>query len=175
MRLTNIKNVEIILVAEEVLQDIRNEGFIQSSVVDDASEVKTVLKDIVEQTNIEKVRRELDLAISELNDTLYPFTKNIQEFPLQASTDKYAETELYRISLLLPCDFAQVSVDYMKRLCHEYAKARCMQEFTRVVLPVVSESWQNKSDELLQQLDHVKNRRIAGLNNRVRRRGTVMI
>lgn len=172
MRCINIKNVEFILITEEILQDIKNEGFIQSSVVDETTEVKTVLQDIAERTNIEKVRRELDLAVSELIDALYPFTRDIQEFPLQASTDIYTETEVYRISLRLPHDFAQVSIDLMKKLCHEYAKARCMQEFTRVVLPQMSESWQIKSGELLQQLDRVKNRRIAGCR---RGRGTVML
>lgn len=171
-RYNNIKNVEFILITQEVVQDLRNEGYIQSSVVEDGIETKQVLKDVGETTNIEKVYREMELAVAELMDALYPFTRDEQTFPNQASTNSYNAPEIYRIRLLVPYEFAQVSLDHLKSLCHEYVKARCMQEFTRVALPSVFESWSLKVSELLAQIDHVKNRRIGSYN---RGRGCPMI
>lgn len=158
----------IVLLTEELLQDIRNAGFIQSKAVkSDNVKDKNTLTDVTEFNNLEAVVRYIDLAVGEETMFLYPYSKGWSKQHPTIITDRYSEKDIYRITLMFDHDnFPQVAFRHLRTLCHEFIVARVMYLYTIIAMPDAAEPWAVKSDELKNSiLDTIK----LGQNPRLRK------
>ena len=140
----------IVLLTEELMQDIRNSGFIQSgAVVSENVKDKNRLTDVTEFNNVEAVTRFIDLAVGEETMFLFPYSKGWSKEHPTIVTDKYCEKDLYKIVLAFDHDnLPQVAFKHLRTLCHEYIVARVMYLYTNIAFPEMSETWMVKADEL---------------------------
>ena len=148
----------ILLLTEELLQDIRNCGYIQSTAVksEDPAD-KDVLTDVVELNNLEAATRNIDYAVGELATSLYPYSCGWKKSTNSVLTDAYHEKDSYVIALEFERNIPEQALAHLRTLCHEFVVAMAMYRYTVLAMPDASIVWRNNVDELTRQLlDTVK-------------------
>lgn len=129
----------------ELLYDVSNYSFVEADILpQDAEHVKHQVFDIVQDGNVDRVTRIINLAISECVEMLYPYTR--QDIGEQAKelNDILIEPEEYVISLSLPSTFSMTTVDLLENLIHEFLVCRVLEDWLSITLPQSMERWRNK-------------------------------
>lgn len=141
------KNVRMDFERTWLLYDIKTIAYVTADVLppDLPLAVKQQLTDIAEEGNIDRVTREMDLAYHDCVNWLYPYTKN--EITISETTDKLKESEKYSIYLSLPLEFAQITVEYLATLIHEYIVYRVLAAWCYIIYPKAAENWAIKSED----------------------------
>lgn len=155
------KNVTLTFYREALLYDCHNYAWIEGDVMktDDAHDRHQV-QDIVEDGNVDRVTRVLDLAIAECVEACYPYSKN----PVGDSTemdDTFAETDAYVVRLWVPDDFSQTTVTLIERLIHELLVCRVLYDWFSITYPDKAAIWKAKADEAELSLRSSLNSRIG--------------
>lgn len=111
---------ELVFKREELLYDIANMAYVEGDITPaQDSHERHQIQDVVEDGNIDRVLRKIDLAVDACTEALYPYTKT--EIDLEESREDTLESEGdYYIGLMLPTDFSKTTVNYLEKLIHEY-------------------------------------------------------
>lgn len=122
------------------------------------------LQDIVEDGNVERVTRVLDLTFAEVVELCYPFTKMKIEDDYRLN-DIYRENEAYRLHLTTPITMSVTSIDYLAKLVHELLVCRVMADWTSITKPSATANWLAKADDIRSNIKST----LAHRGKRVRR------
>lgn len=128
---------------KELLYDIANYAFIEGDLLpDDTEHARHLVRDIIQDGNIDRVNRVLDIAHAECVEMLYPYTKHEIEEGWGGMEDNTPECNaMYVISPLYPEGFSMSSAMFVKHLLHEYMVCRVLQDWLSIVLPQSAEKW----------------------------------
>lgn len=157
------KIVSLNFAREALLYDVRNYAYVEGDIMQDKEEhTKHQVFDIAEDGNIDRVTRVLDLAHAECVEMMYPYTK-IECEAEEVRYNTLSETGEYNISLLVPDDFSQTTIDLISKLVHEYMICRVMADWLSITKPSSSDNWEAKmniSKEKIQTHLNARCRRI---------------
>lgn len=129
----------------ELLYDVSNYSFVEADILpQDAEHVKHQVFDIVQDGNVDRVTRIINLAISECVEMLYPYTRQDIGGQAKELNDILIEPEEYVISLSLPSTFSMTTVDLLENLIHEFLVCRVLEDWLSITLPQSMERWSNK-------------------------------
>ena len=133
----------------ELLLDIAGLAYVEGDMIADGENPHDShqLQDIVEDGNIERVTRVLDLTFAEIVEMLYPFTKTQMEDDYRPN-DIYHEQEAYRLKMAVPATMSKTSVDYLEKLIHELLVCRVMADWCSITKPSVADNWVAKAEDL---------------------------
>lgn len=145
------KTVTLLFYREQLLYDIKNLAFVEGDVLsDEAQHSKHQVQDIGEDGNIDRVTRMLDLAIAHCVEVLYPISK-IDVADGTVLNDNLTETATYTVTLLVPDDFSQTTVNYLEQLIHNllvyYVLADWM-SIANVANPKSAANWAAKAQDV---------------------------
>lgn len=88
---TGKRLVVIILKREQLLYDVGNYCYVEGDIMpEDTQHTRHMVQDVVQEGNVDRVTRILDLAHSDVVERLYPFTQH--EIHHQAVDDRLRET-----------------------------------------------------------------------------------
>lgn len=143
----------------ELLQDIAGLAYVEGDMIQSEDPHEShQLQDIVEDGNIERVTRVLDLTFAEVVELCYPFTKMQMENDYRPN-DIYHEQEAYRLTMTVPATMSKTSIDYLEKLVHELLVCRVMADWTSITKPSVTSNWNAKADD-------VRSRIVSALSKR---------
>ena len=145
------KTVTLTFYREQLLYDIKNLAHVEGDVLaDEAQHSKHHVQDIGEEGNIDRVTRMLDLAIAHCVEVLYPVSK-IDVVDGTVLNDTLTETATYTVTLLVPDDFSQTTVNYLEQLIHNllvyYVLADWM-SIANVANPQSAANWAAKAQDV---------------------------
>lgn len=149
------KTVTLTFLRSELLHDIGNNAYVEADVMktDDEHDRHQVF-DIVQDGNVERVTRVLDLTFAEINELCYPFTKTDVEDGTWDS-DRYKEDYEYNIYMKVPDDFSQTTVLYLKELIHELLTCRVMADWMSITKPEAEANWLRKVESVRDRIKSV--------------------
>lgn len=132
----------------ELLQDIAELAYVEGDMIqgEDPHESHQ-LQDIVEDGNVERVTRVLDLTFAEVVELCYPYTKMQMEDDYRPN-DIYRENEAYRLHLTTPATMSKTSIDYLEKLVHELLVCRVMADWTSITKPSATANWLAKAEDI---------------------------
>ena len=141
------KTAVLTILRPELLQDIAGMGYVEGDMIktDDDHERHQV-QDIVEDGNVERVTRVLDLTFAEIVELMLPFTKVASEDDARYN-DVYREEEAYRLKMRLPDDFSDTTLKYVEKLVHELMTCRVMADWCSITKPSAVDNWNKKADD----------------------------
>ena len=140
------KTAVLTILRPELLQDIAGMGYVEGDMIktDDEHERHQV-QDIVEDGNVERVTRVLDLTFAEITELMYPYTKQPSADDARFN-DIYREDEAYRLKLRLPDDFSDTTLRYIEKLAHELMTCRVMADWCSITKPSSADNWAAKAE-----------------------------
>lgn len=130
---------------EELLYDAGNYSYVEGDIMKAEYEhAKHQVFDIVQDGNVDRVTRILNLAHSECVEMLFPYTKNEIQSDGCMLDDKLTEPESYDIILSLPKCFSMTTVRLLKDLIHEYLVCRVLADWMSITKPDSQRNWEEK-------------------------------
>lgn len=151
----------LVLDRAEILDDVAQYTYIEGDIkaTDDEHDRHQVM-DAVQEGNIDRVQRVLNLAYQECLHMLYPYAKQ----PLKAGmscTDTLMAAETYVIQLELPISYDATTLSYLEALVHEYLTNRIVADWLSITSPQSAQNW-------LAKLEEVKKKISSALSSRAR-------
>lgn len=105
---------------KELLYDIANMAFVEGDITPTQdSHERHQIQDVIEDGNIDRILRKIELAIASCTEALYPYTK-VEIDPEESREDTLEADGDYYIGLSLPADFSKTTINYLEKLIHEY-------------------------------------------------------
>ena len=155
------KTVSLVFKRSELLYDCANLGFVHGDTMhtDDEHDRHQVM-DIVEDGNVDRVTRILNLTMAEVREALYPYTKEEAQDG-DSRVDTLTEGEEYTVSLLVPDEFSKTTQTLLEQLIHELLVDRVMQDWLSITYPEKAGIWAGKADEVLRKINKAKNFRMG--------------
>lgn len=155
------KTVSLKFKRSELLYDCANLGYVHGDTMhtDDEHDRHQVM-DIVEDGNVDRVTRILNLVMSEVREALYPYTK-VEAENGDSREDTLTEVEEYTISMLVPDEFSSTTQTYLENLIHELLVDRVMADWCSITYPEKEGIWRTKADEVLRNINKAKNFRMG--------------
>lgn len=150
---------------QELIYDIGNNCFIEGHVMDPQTQhARHTTQDVVQEGNIDRVIRLLDLYHAEVVEMLYPYSKypvitakqKDDEHPWH---DKLEQKQQYQIHLLLPKEFSHTTLDLLEYLIHEYLVCRVTSEWLSITNPQKSVYWLEKAESTKADIRSIMNNR----------------
>lgn len=142
------KTVTLTFLRSELLKDIGNNAYVEADVMktDDEHDRHQVF-DIVQDRNVERVTRVLDLTFAEVNELCYPFTKaDVEDYT--SDTNIYEEAYEYTICMNVPNDFSQTTVVLLKQLIQELLTCRVLEDWFSITKPESAANWGQKAENV---------------------------
>ena len=134
---------------EELLYDAGNYSYVEGDIMKSEDEhAKHQVFDIVQNGNVDRVTRVLNLAHSECVEMLFPYTNDEIRSDGCMLDDKFAEFESYDIILSLPQYFSMTTVRLLKDIIHEYLVCRVLADWMSITNPSSQKKWEEKLDYL---------------------------
>ncbi|MCM1079099.1 MAG: hypothetical protein NC344_05660 [Bacteroidales bacterium] len=134
---------------DELLYDAGNYSYVEGDIMKAEEEhARHQVFDIVQDGNVDRVTRVLNLAHLECVEMLFPYTKNEIQSDGCMLDDKLTEPESYDITLLLPKYFSMTTVQLLKDLIHEYLVCRVLADWMSITNPSSQKNWEEKIDYL---------------------------
>lgn len=164
------KRAHLYFCLDELLYDIRNMAYIEGQSRDISGSNGTdthQIKDIAEDGNIDRVKRVLDLGVSECEEVLYPYTKNmLSEFGVEYRDNLPLDddTEGWVIRMVVPITMSSTTLCYLEKLIHEYLVALVLYDWLSLTGRDSIAIWGDKREELMKQIRHIQDNRV----NRIR-------
>ena len=154
------KTVTLTFYRTQLLYDIKNLAYVAGDVLsDDAQHSKHQLQDIGEDGNVDWVTRQLDLAMAYIVEMLYPYSKTDVE-DTTTGDDTFEEKQAYVVSLLVPDDFSQTTVELLRNLIHNLLVYRVLMDWMGIVGNTSSvATWAQKIQGLEEEIAGVLTRR----------------
>lgn len=143
------KSAKLIFKRAELLYDAGNYSFVEGDIMkEDDEHARHQVFDIVQNGNVDRVTRVLNLAHSECVEMLYPYTKTEIPDEQEALDDVLAEPEEYIIELSLPEGFSLSTLKLLKELIHEYLVCRVLADWMSITNPKSQANWEEKMKAL---------------------------
>jgi hypothetical protein len=160
---------------EALLYDISNCAYVEGDTMkaEDIHERHQVI-DIIEEGNIDRVTRMLDLAFARCVEACYPYTKvPVTDSPeteeemkkYEMVTDDTLVEQDYVMRMLVPDDFSQTTITLLTHTIHNLLVARVLADWMSITNPTKKDEWMEKVASLEEEIRHMLNARIG----RVRR------
>lgn len=112
-------SVRVELLRKELLYDIANCGYMYGrSIGDEGVKVRDVVQGITDEGNVDVVTRMLDLGFAQMEEMLYPFTKEDSEGG--TVDDELKEAGKYVMEMELPAGVSKTSIALILNLAHDY-------------------------------------------------------
>lgn len=151
--------VSLLFKRDELLHDISNNSWVQSEVsASDNVNVKQELKDIVQDGNLDRVLRVLQLAHQECIELLYAYT-HTDIVGGEHLNDAFADPKNYVIDMKVPTTFSRTSLEYLVHLVHEYLVCSVLSDWTGITMSENRQLW-------IERLEDIKEKIIATMNRR---------
>lgn len=152
----------------ELIYDIGNYAYIEADIIDPRNprndHAQHQVFDVVQDGNIDRVTRSLDLAHSKCVELLYPYTKT--KVPEKSERDDILkENPVYLIEMVVPDDFSDSTVSLLENLVHEYLICYVLYDWFMMTLPGSAAAYRNKMSDLESEIATAKSIRMR----RVRR------
>ena len=159
------KTVTLTFKREEILYDCKNYAYVEGDTMKTQDEHdRHQVMDICEDGNIDRVTRVLDLAFADCVELCYPYSK-VEVEDVTALDDTLQERDALVLSMLVPDDFSQTTVELLRRLIHELLVYKVMADWTSHTKPESEAKWANKAEEVEDKINSSLNYRVG----RVRR------
>lgn len=149
------KTVTLTFFRCELLHDIGNIAYVEADVMKTNDEHdRHQVFDIVQDGNVERVTRVLDLAFAAIDEFCYPYTKvNITDGA--SANDMYDEAYSYNIEMRVPDDFSETTFRLMKELIHELLVCSVLADWLSITKPEAEANWQRKIEGLKDRIKGV--------------------
>ena len=145
VKTTNSK-VDLVFYRRELLDDIRQYGFIEADIMDDSvGHSKHQVFDITEDGNIERATRVLSLAFSKCVEILYPYTMQAVE-ETETYDDTYKEDVEYTIHMEVPEDYSKTTCELLEKYIHEYLTCFVLADWLSINKPEAAQNWAIKAE-----------------------------
>lgn len=140
----------------ELLYDAANYSFVEADILpEDSEHARHQVFDIVQEGNVDRVTRVLNLAHKECVELLFPYTKQKIDDSVHTYDDVLKEIEEYRIELSLPDGFSKTTLALLEDLVHEYLVCRVLEDWLSITLPNSWERWSMKVEALQARIRRV--------------------
>lgn len=145
------RTVSLVFIREQLLYDIGNYAFVEGDVMPAKEEhERHQVMDVTQEGNIDLATRILNLAHSEVVETLYPYTKEpvVDE---EIFDDKLEEPEEYVIYMTVPQTYSRTSIKHLRWLIHEYLVYRVLYEWmclANLANPLSKKNWEEKIESI---------------------------
>ena len=155
------KTVNLVFKRSELLYDCANLGYVHGDIMKtDDDHDRHQVQDIVEDGNVDRVTRVLNLTMSEIREALFPFTKRDAEDG-DTSVDTLVNPEVYSVVMNVPASFSKTTHSYLEHLIHELLVDRVMEDWLSITFPEKAGIWKNKGDDALRKIKIAKNFRMG--------------
>lgn len=159
------KEVTLVFLRDQLLYDARNMAFVEGDILpEEAEDARHQLIDIGEDGNVDRVTRVLDLVMAHCVELCYPYSKTAVVGG-SALTDVLTESQAYTLTLLLPDDFSQTTVNLLERLIHELLVCRVLADWLSITNTQKAQVWELKALKAEEDIKGALNARMG----RVRR------
>lgn len=152
---TGKRLVVIILKREQLLYDVGNYCYVEGDIMpEDAQHSRHMVQDVIQEGNVDRVNRILDLAHSDVVERLYPFTQHEIHHPVV--DDRLREKPVYGIFLSVPETYSQTTLNLLGNLIHELMVCIAMADWMSITNPPKEETWKRKVETTLARINQVK-------------------
>lgn len=159
------KTVTLTFKRDEILYDCKNYAYVEGDTMKTQDEHdRHQVMDIGEDGNIDRVTRVLDLAFADCVELCYPYSK-VEVEDVTALDDTLQERDALVLSMLVPDDFSQTTVELLRRLIHELLVYKVMADWTSHTKPESEAKWTKKAEDVEEKITSSLNYRVG----RVRR------
>lgn len=143
---TQTRTATLKFLRSELVYDAANYAYVEGDIMGDENKhQKHQVIDIVQDGNVDRVTRVLNLAHAECVEMLYPYTKEeIEDGSTPETDDVLTAPEEYAIVLTLPSTFSKTTVKLLAHLIHEYLVCRVLQDWFSITFPDASAAWTEK-------------------------------
>ena len=152
------RSVTIVFKREQLLYDVAHPSWVEGDVLQtDNVHAVHQIQDVIQDQNVDRVTRMLDLAFAECTEMLYPYSKKElldgtvendeltepTEYVLQSSvpesfsktTYELTETTEYVLQLSVPESFSKTTYDLLKLYIHNYMVAYALEDWMSITNP----------------------------------------
>ena len=151
------KRAEIKITRQELLYDIANRAYVIADATGEkAGHAAHLIKDIVEDGNIDVVSNILSLAHAEC-------LKEVSSTEIRRE-----EREDYNISLLLPDKFSETTLQLVSSLAREYMGSLVLREWLAMTVPELSAIWGERAMALRDRIRTALVSRRAALRRKIK-------
>ena len=143
------KSVTLTFKRAELLYDLSNYSFIEGDILpQDQEHARHQVFDIVQDGNVDRVTRILNLSHSECVELLYPYAKEEISYAGEILHDVLQENKEYKIVLSLPATFSMTTVKLLEHLIHEFLVCSVLADWLSIPLPSSAAHWGEKVENL---------------------------
>lgn len=160
------RSVTLVFSRDALLYDISNIAYAiaDSNASDDAHGLH-LIQDIVEDGNVDRVTRTLDLVHAACVEALYPYTKAECDDGMQLD-DALAETPIYTIAMRVPKKFSATSAKYLEQLIHEYLVCAALADWLSITRADLAETWYSKANAAIERAKEIIREVRTGITTR---------
>ena len=157
------KAAHITYYQSELLYDIGNAAWIESSSLSPDERDKHSITDLTQEGNKNRVLRQLDLAWREVLDMLYPYCKvELSGCRVYRDNELVDEPELYLTLQLVP-GMSATSIDLVAALVHEWIVARVLYDWLGITYPEHAAKWLRDSETIKSKILSAMNKRTGSI------------
>lgn len=137
---------------EGLLYEIATMGFVEGDLQSEEEKAHDAhqTQDIVEDGNVDRVTRMLDLAYTTCKERLYPYSKEDETGDI-VMDDDFMETDTYDIVLTVPETFTKMHAEHLRNLIHEYLIGAAIGDWLSVTKPKAAENWLAKAEASIEE------------------------
>lgn len=148
--------VDLELYVSELMYDIENYAFIEGDIMKPQDEHdRHMVMDIGQAGNIDRVKRVLDIAYAECVEFLFPFTKEQADDEAILTNVKDDPSAAYRIKMRLPWTISKTTIDFLKKLLHEYMVCRVLSDWFGITNINVRNMWLERMEDAKQAIRRI--------------------
>lgn len=156
------RSVTLTFGREELLYDIKNYAYIEGHVWGEENQhAQHTLIEIGEEGNVDRVNRILSMAHAAVVEMLYPYTKQEAEDEEEISNRMWIP-KAYEIRMEVPPTMSRTSLHMLSKLIHEFMVTRVIYDWLSITHAEVAKNWLEKSYEVYEEINRVKNCRTGG-------------
>ena len=152
---TGKRLVVIILKRDQLLYDVGNYCYVEGDIMpEDTQHSRHMVQDVIQEGNVDRVNRILNLAHSDVIERLYPFTQHEIHHPVV--DDRLREKPVYGIFLNVPETYSQTTLNLLGNLIHELIVCIAVADWMSITNPPKEETWKRKVEATLVRINQVK-------------------
>lgn len=154
------KKIDITLYRKSLLYDISNVAFIIGSSnpeIDDKT--RSSIIDICIDGNVDRVTRMMNMAVNELINKIYAFTKDRVLEDCKIS-NLHIEPDKYQIQMSVPLGFSKTTASVLTDYMHEFIVNFIISDWLSFTKKDEMQIWESKSDICISKIKSVINNRV---------------
>jgi len=161
-----MKSVKLTFLREQLLYDISNIGYVKGdTMADEEQHAKHLVQDIIEEHNIDRVTRMIDLAFAACVEACYPYSKMAMDNE-ETDDDVLVERDSYVMEMTVPDTFSKTTEDLLLRLIHEFIVLYVLADWLAIVYPEGADYFASKCSSVSAEMHSLLNARIKPVRKR---------